>query len=83
VPGRRAQLLATLDAPSAVNKVAVAHVTLTHLEGGPWQFFSLDRYNSWQDLAADRSANTGGTGWAETRQNSAYHTDTIADRVQK
>ena len=83
VPGRRTQLLATLNAPSAVTKAPVTHVTLTHMEGGAWQFFSLDRYNSWQDLAADRSANTGGTGWAETRQNSAYHTDTIADRVQK
>ena len=83
VPGRRAQLLATLNAPSAVNKVPVVHLTLTHMEGGAWQFFSLDRYNSWQDLGADRAANIGGTGWAETRVNSAFHTDTIADRVQK
>ena len=33
--------------------------------------------------ASPSSANTGGTGWAETRVNSAFHTDTIADRVQK
>jgi len=83
VPGRRAQLLETLNRASAVNKVPVAHLTLTHIEGGEWAFFSLDRYNSWPDLAADRTANTGGAGWAETRQNSAYHVDTIADRVQK
>jgi len=82
VPGRRTQLFTTLNAPST-GKVPVAHITFSHLEGGAWHFFSLDRYNSWQDLGADRAASTGGTGWAETRQNSAYHTDTIADRVQK
>lgn len=82
-PGRRDQLLEVLNRPDPASKIQVGHVTLAHLEGGSWQFVSLDRYNSWQDFAADRTANpSGGAGWLEVRQHSAYHTDTIADRVR-
>ena len=54
-----------------------------HLEGGSWQFLTLTKYDSWQDLATDRSAAAGGgAGWLENRQHSASHSDTIADRVR-
>jgi hypothetical protein len=83
VPGHREQLLQALNRPAANSKVAVTNVTLTHLEGGPWQFLTISRYNSWQDFGADRTANAAGAeGWLEIRQHSAYHTDTIADRVR-
>jgi hypothetical protein len=81
VPGRRDQLLEVLNRPDP-SKVPISHATLTHLEGGSWQYLSLDRYNSWQDLGTARAANaTGAQGWLEIRQHSAFHSDTIADRV--
>jgi hypothetical protein len=82
-PGRRDQLLEVLNRPDPAAKIQVGHATLAHLEGGNWQFLSIDRYNSWQDFATDRSANpAGGAGWLEVRQHSAFHRDTIADRVR-
>lgn len=83
VPGHRSELLASLTRRDPASKAARSSVLLTHLEGGSWQFMNLDRYASWQDFAADRAANAGaGQGWSETRQHSASHTDTIADRVR-
>jgi hypothetical protein len=45
---------------------------------------TLTRYNSWQDVGSDRadlsSASAAG-GWADIRQHSAFHRDTIADRI--
>lgn len=83
VPGRRDQLREILTRPDPAAKVPVSHVTLTHLEGGTWQFLSIDRYNSWQDFGTDRTATAAGgdQGWLEVRQHSASHSDTIADRV--
>ena len=81
-PGKRAELLKLLSAPDSSAKVPVSQTTMAHLEGGPWTFLQLVRYNSWQDLAADRSGAAAGTGWADIRQHTAFHTDTIADRVQ-
>jgi hypothetical protein len=82
-PGHRDQLLEVLNRPDPASKIQVGHVTLAHLEGGPWQFVSIDRYNSWQDFAADRSANpSGGSGWLEVRQHSEFHNDTITERVR-
>jgi hypothetical protein len=82
VPGHRDQLLKVLNQADPASKVTIGRVVLAHLEGGPWQYLGIDRYNSWQDLAADRSS-SGATGaWAESRMHSAFHTDTIADRVK-
>ncbi len=82
-PGHRDQLLQALTRPAANSKVTVNSVTMRHLEGGPWQLLTIERYNSWQELGADRTANpAGGEGWLDIRQHSAYHTDTIADRVR-
>jgi hypothetical protein len=83
VPGHRAQLLESLNRPAPPSKVTVGNLVMTHLEGGNWQYLALTKYNSWQDLATDRSAAAGaGDGWAEIRQHSAFHEDTIADRVR-
>jgi hypothetical protein len=79
VPGHRPQLLQALNQPSNA-KTTPPNVTLTHMEGGPWQFLTVTRYSSWQELGGDRTA--GSEGWLEIRQHSAYHTDTIADRVR-
>lgn len=82
VPGHREQLVQALGQRAPNAKVANNRLTMTHLEGGSWQLLTLDRYNSWQDFGADRTNAAGGTGWLDVRQHSAYHTDTIADRVR-
>lgn len=82
VPGHRDQLVATLNQVDAAAKIKIGHVLFTHLEGGSWQYLSLDRYDSWSDFATDRSGAVSGQGWADTRSHSASHTDTIADRLK-
>ena len=45
---------------------------------------TLTRYNSWQDIGNDRGAPSSAAspgGWADIREHSAFHRDTIADRI--
>jgi hypothetical protein len=85
VAGHREQLQAALSAAGS-DKIQSGNVLLQHVEGGDWNLMTLTRYNSWQDLGSDRaglssaSASTPG-GWADIRQHSAFHRDTIADRI--
>lgn len=84
VPGHRSQLEQALNQPPpADSKVETGNAFLWHVEGGDWQFLTITRYNSWQDFATERAAATtgSGTGWADIRQHSAFHRDTIADRI--
>jgi hypothetical protein len=87
VAGHRDQLLSALSAPaSASSKIQTGNLLLQHVEGGDWNFLTVTRYNSWQDLGAERAglasaaASTPG-GWADIRQHSAFHRDTIVDRI--
>jgi hypothetical protein len=83
VPGHREQLLQALNRPTPGAKTAVTGLTLQHMEGAQWQFLTINRFNSWQEFGADQTANAAGAeGWLDIRQHSAYHTDTIADRVR-
>lgn len=81
IPGHRAQLENMLKQPSPNAKTPVANIVLTHLEGGPWTFVSIDRYDSWQDLATDAGASADDPSWAAVRDHSAFHHDTLADRI--
>ena len=86
VPGHREQLLKSLTAPAPASKIETGNVLFQHLEGSDWTFATITRYNSWQDLAADRAAaasagDATAGGWADIRQHSAFHRDTIADRI--
>ena len=86
VPGHREQLLKSLSAAGAPSKIQTGNVLLQHLEGADWTFATITRYNSWQDFAADRVTAASATdatagGWADIRQHSAFHRDTIADRL--
>jgi hypothetical protein len=81
IPGHRGQLEKVLKQPSPNAKAPISTVVLTHLEGGPWNFVELDRYNSWQDLATDAAASVNDPGWASVREHSAFHHDTLADRI--
>jgi hypothetical protein len=86
VPGHREQLLKSLSAPGPASKIESGNVLLQHMEGSEWTFATLTRYNSWQDLGTDRAGAASGQaaaagGWADIRQHSAFHRDTIADRI--
>jgi len=66
--------------------VAAESVLMQHLEGGPWQFLTVVRYHSWQDFATSEKngiADTlkAGGGWLEVRNHSAFHNDTLTDRI--
>ena len=83
--GRRDDLGKLLRNPEP-SKVPVSRIVLQHLEGGPWQFVTIDRWNSWQDFATDHSAGiTGGVSqsdnWSKMRELSTFHRDTVADRI--
>jgi hypothetical protein len=87
VPGHRDQLEKALNQPaSTTSKIQTGDVVLQHLEGSEWTFMTITRHNSWQDFAAGRveaaaaAAPTPG-GWSDIRQHSAFHRDTIADRI--
>jgi hypothetical protein len=86
VSGHREQLLKSLSAPGPASKIPTGNVLLQHLEGSDWTFATITRYNSWQDLGSDRTAaasasDTTAGGWADIRQHSAFHRDTLADRI--
>jgi hypothetical protein len=87
VAGHRDQLLSALSAPvSTSSKIQTGNLVLQHVEGGDWNFMTITRYNSWNDLGSERAglaseaASTPG-GWADIRQHSAFHRDTIVDRI--
>jgi hypothetical protein len=87
VAGHREQLEKALTgAGPASSKIQTGNVLLTHREGSEWTFATITRYNSWSDLASDRAgaaSNAAGTpgGWYDVREHSAFHRDTIADRI--
>jgi hypothetical protein len=80
-PGHRDALEKMLRDANPNAKVAISSVLLAHLEGGPWQYLAITRYNSWQDFATDQAATASDSGWAEIRQHGSYHHDTLADRL--
>jgi hypothetical protein len=85
VPGHREQLLRSLTAASPSSTIQTGSVLLQHLEGSEWTFATITRYNSWQDVATERaaaaSAGDAAGGWSDIRQHSAFHRDTLADRI--
>jgi hypothetical protein len=85
VPGHREQLEKALTAPAPSGAIQTGEILLQHMEGGAWSFATITRYNSWQDFATDHtsalSAAASPGGWADIREHSAFHRDTIADRI--
>jgi hypothetical protein len=51
------------------------------MEGGPRQFLTMARYNSWQDCAADEAATQDAQGLYDIRDHCVWHHDTITTRV--
>lgn len=84
-PGHRDPLEKSLSL-SAPGDVASGTVLMQHLEGGPWQYLTVIRYNSWQDYATSQKnggadANNPSGGWMQVRAHATYHNDTLTDRI--
>jgi hypothetical protein len=85
-PGHRDQLEQQLKQTDPNQKVKTGRVLLQHLEGGPWNYLAIERYDSWQDFATDQAASSGAIGsgqdgWSKIREHAAFHRDTLADRI--
>lgn len=80
-PGHRQELEKALTARDANPKVPIGTVVVAHMEGGPWNFLTLSRYNSWQDYAADEAASQNSEGWYTIRDHGVWHHDTICTRI--
>lgn len=79
--GHREELSKLLTARDANSKVPTGNVMVAHMEGGPWNFLTLQRYNSWQDYATDEAATQDAQGWYDIRAHGVWHHDTITTRV--
>lgn len=85
--GHRDEMEKLLGAPpNRPSDTSAGTVLMQHLEGGPWTFLTVVRYNSWQDFATNdmnnvTQSNKNEGGWFEFRKYSAYHTDTLANRI--
>jgi hypothetical protein len=85
--GHRDELEKLLAAPpNRPSDTSAGTVLMQHLEGGPWTFLTVVRYNSWQDFATNdmnnvTQSNKNEGGWFDFRQYSAYHADTVTNRI--
>jgi hypothetical protein len=82
-PGHRDQLESLLGAPP---EGAAGTVLLQHVEGGPWNYMTIERYGSWQDFGASEDKNRAemmknSGDWFRLRDHDAYHADTVTDRI--
>jgi len=73
--------------PDPATDKAAGTVLMQHLEGSPWHYLGVVRYNSWQDMATSQAASVPQTSkkdspWSQMRETVAYHTDTLCDRLQ-
>ena len=85
-PGHRDELEKSLAQPPGRGETIAGNVLMQHLEGGPWHFLTIDRYNSWQDFATNQKTSVADTlkpdgGWLAVRNHSTYHNDTLTDRI--
>jgi hypothetical protein len=85
-PGHREELEKSLSQPPGSGDTTAGNVLMQHLEGGPWNFLTIVRYNSWQDFATSEKNSVANTlkpdgGWLGVRNHSTYHNDTITDRI--
>ncbi|HYG97511.1 MAG TPA: hypothetical protein VD837_00155 [Terriglobales bacterium] len=87
-PGQRDALDKFITAPPTPGGAPAGEtVVLQHLEGGPWQFLTVTRFNSWQEYATNQTSSVADTrknpagGWSQLRSLSSFHRDTITDRI--
>jgi hypothetical protein len=66
------------ELPSASNDTTAGNVLMQHLEGGPWTFLTIARYNSWEDFATGEKTVAQTTKkdspWFRLRDHIDFHT---------
>jgi len=86
VPGHRDELEKMLT-EQPPNDTSSGNVLLAHIEGAPWNFLGIVRYDSWEKFAENEKNSIAQTnkdqgGWFELRQHVALHHDTLTDRIE-
>lgn len=81
VPGARSELLRVLryakPSPNA------NRVVFEHIDGETWTDLTVERFTSWQDYAAARTAApVQGQWWNDIRQRAESHEETLAERAR-
>jgi heme-degrading monooxygenase HmoA len=84
--GHREQLEKALSEAPGANDTSAGNVLMQHLEGGPWTFLTIARYNSWDDFATGEKNSVAQTTkkdspWSRMRDHTDFHTDTLTDRI--
>jgi len=84
-PGHRDDLEKMLS-EQAPGDTSSGNVLFAHLEGAPWNFLALVRYDSWEKFAENEKnsiaqTNKNAGGWYELRNHVALHHDTLTDRI--
>jgi len=74
------------EPPNSAVDTSSGNVLMQHLEGGPWNFLAVARYDSWQKFATNESNSIAQTnkkqgGWFQLREHVSFHNDTLTDRV--
>ena len=74
------------QSPAGAADTSSGNILLAHLEGAPWNFLAIARYDSWEKFAQNEKNSVAQTnkaqgGWYELRQYTALHHDTITDRL--
>lgn len=86
-PGHRDPLEKMLsEPPNGTTDTSSGNVLMAHLEGAPWNFLTLVRYDSWAKFATNETNSVAQTnkkegGWFELRNHVASHNDTLTDRI--
>jgi len=80
ITGHRPQLRQTLDRIG--EQASGRNVLFAHMEGQPWNFLSVTRYDSWADLGQQQTAPAGPQDPSlDLRRDMAVHNDTVATWV--
>ena len=85
-PGHRDGLEKMLSETPQPTDTSAGNVLMQHLEGGPWTFLTIARYNSWEDYATNEKNSVAQTnkkegGWFRLRDHTNFHNDTLTDRI--
>ena len=59
--GHRDQLEKALGEAPGANDTSAGNVLMQHLEGSPWTFLTIARYNSWNDFATGEKSSVAQT----------------------
>ena len=84
-PGHRDDLEKMLGEPTP-GDTSSGNALLQHLEGAPWNFLAIVRYDSWEKFAENEKnsiaqTNKDAGGWYELRNHVALHHDSLSDRI--